>query len=81
MIETPPFIKALLKDATEAELAEATENVARYLAAVMRIYERLECRKRAIRLNRRRQVESKAHNPPAYEFIRSIYPRLDRQAG
>ncbi len=41
MIETPPFIKALLKDATEAELAEATENVARYLAAVMRIYERL----------------------------------------
>lgn len=38
----PTFIRNLMPHASEAELEEATENMKRYLAVVLRIYERLK---------------------------------------
>ncbi len=38
----PAFIRKLMPDASEIELEEATENVKRYLAIVLRMYERLK---------------------------------------
>ena len=38
----PAFIRKLMPTASEAELEEATENVKRYLAVVLRMYERLK---------------------------------------
>lgn len=38
----PTFIRNLMPHATDAELEEATENVKRYLAVALRIYERLK---------------------------------------
>ena len=38
----PAFIRKLMPTASEGELGEATENVKRYLAVVLRMYERLK---------------------------------------
>lgn len=39
--EGPTFIRALMPEASEEELLEATDNVKRYLAVVLRIHPRL----------------------------------------
>jgi len=58
----PLFIRRIMEDATEAELQEATETFMRYMEIVIRIHERTEENKEAIRQLPIHELDSEYHN-------------------
>jgi hypothetical protein len=62
----PPFLRKKLKDASEQELEEATENLRRYLQALYRMFEKQEQERQEIW---RRAEENRAREAERYGGI------------
>jgi len=52
----PPFVRRVMKDATEEEVLEATARLQRYLKAMLAIYRSIEERRRRCEINRLREL-------------------------